>query len=699
MSAEDKSRNININAGNYNEQIKGNYINGDYIQINNFPPPRTGFPQNIPRSNTDKFVGRSNELIRLHQQLVRQGEATIAHIEGMGGIGKTELAIVYSLISLKYNNYPGGICWLRCREENIGLKIVEFARTKLNRNPPEDLELPGKVDWCWTNWQKGNTLIVLDDVTDYDSIRPYLPPQSSQFKILITTRLKLELANPLYLEVLSEEEALELLSELVGSEKVNQELATAKELCQRLGYLPLALQLVGRYVRKRRISLSEELRRLEKEVLAHPSTELPKKKSTWVVDIERGVAAAFELSWSELTEPAQELGCLLSLFALAPIPWSLVENSAGGQDSEELEDIRVELENLHLLQAGENHQLHQLIQEFFRDKQKRLANAEEQEANLCTAIAEIAREIPEALTLEDVNKFAPFISHLAETANLYQNSLSDENLIYPFVGLGTFYEGQGAYKQALPWREQSLSVAKARFGESHPNVALSLNNLGSLYDNQGRYTEAETLFLQALELHKKLLGESHPSVATSLSNLAHVYLSQGRYTEAEPLFLQVLELYKNLLGESHPLVATSLNNLATLYYRQERYEEAKPLYQQALELRKKLLGESHPSVATSLNNLATLYCDQGGYKKAEPLYQQALELDKKLLGESHPSVATSLSNLALLYYKQGRYEEAKPLFQRALKIAEAALGKNHPYTNLYRNNLQYNLDQIKNKEL
>jgi len=94
MSAEDKSRNININEGNYNELIKGHYTNGEYIQINNFSPPKTGFPQNIPRSNTDKFVGRSNELINLHQQLMRQGEAAIAHIEGMGGIGKTELAIV-----------------------------------------------------------------------------------------------------------------------------------------------------------------------------------------------------------------------------------------------------------------------------------------------------------------------------------------------------------------------------------------------------------------------------------------------------------------------------------------------------------------------------------------------------------------------------------------------------------------------------
>ncbi|MEM9272011.1 MAG: tetratricopeptide repeat protein [Cyanobacteria bacterium P01_F01_bin.143] len=687
MSSEDKSRDIDINQGNYNELIKGHYINGDYIEIKNFPPPITGFPQNIPRSSTDKFVGRNSELINLHQQLVRQGEATIAHIEGMGGIGKTELAIVYSLISLEHNNYPGGICWLRCREENIGLKIIEFTRIKLDLNPPKDFELPEKVGWCWERWREGDTLIVLDDVTDYGSIRPYLPPQSSQFKILITTRLKLELSNPLYLEVLSKKEALELLSELVGAEKVNQELAIAQELCLRLGYLPLALQLVGRYVKRRRISLSEELRRLEDKALAHSSTELPKNKSHWAPGIERGVAAAFELSWSELTEPAQELGCLLSLFALAPIPRSLVESSAGGRDPEDLENLRLELENLHLLPVGDNYQLHQLIQEFFRDKQERLANAEEQKADLCTAVAEVAKTIPQVFTLEDINYFARFIPHLAETASFYQNSLSDEDLIGPFVCLGSFYQDQGAYEQALVWREQSLSIAKKRFGESHLDVATSLNNLSSFHINQGRYEEAEPMYLQALGIGKKLLGESHPDVATSLNNLAVLYNAQGRYEEAEPLYLQALGIGKKLLGELHPDVATGFNNLAVLYIDQGRYEEAETLCLKALELRKKLLGESHPDVATSLNNLAEIHNAQGRYEEAEAFFLKALELRKELLGESNPYVATSLDNLAKLYAKQGRDEEAEPLCLQALELRKKLLGESHPDVATSLNNL------------
>jgi hypothetical protein len=172
----------------------------------------------------------------------------------MGGVGKTELAIQYSLLHLHLHTYPGGICWLRAREEDIGLQIIEFARINFDLQPPEDLDLPERVRWCWQHWHQGNTLVVVDDVKNYPHITPYLPPQSSQFKVLITTRLKLDLAGSLFLEVLQEDDALLLLTQLVGEEKVNQESIKAKELVQRLGYLPLALQLVGRYVKKRKIS-------------------------------------------------------------------------------------------------------------------------------------------------------------------------------------------------------------------------------------------------------------------------------------------------------------------------------------------------------------------------------------------------------------------------------------------------------------
>ncbi|NEP49614.1 MAG: tetratricopeptide repeat protein, partial [Moorea sp. SIO3C2] len=152
-------------------------------------------------------------------------------------------------------------------------------------------------------------------------------PNQPRFKIIITTR-KQSLAESfemLPLEVLSEAAALELLESLIGKERLNRQWEEAKKLCQWLGYLPLGLELVGRYLKKKKdLSLADMQQRLEKKHLEQRSLKEPAATMT----AQRGVAAAFELSWLELDqdEDAQELGCLLSLFALAPIPWYLVEN-------------------------------------------------------------------------------------------------------------------------------------------------------------------------------------------------------------------------------------------------------------------------------------------------------------------------------------------------------------------------------------
>ena len=678
-----------------NVQAGGNITTGDITQIfqiiNNLSdiPQPTGFPHNIPGSNTKKFVGREKELVLIHQHLEENNSAVIAAVEGMGGIGKTELATQYSLLHLQLNTYPGGICWLQARDQNIGLQIIQFCRTSLGLQPPDNVDLLEQVSWCWQRWQKGNTLVVVDDVQNYPAIQPFLPPQPSQFKVLITTRLKLDLSGSLSLQILSEMEALALLSELIGKDKLNQETAQAEELCQRLGRLPLALQLVGRYIKKRQISLAEMLKRLEAKGLGHPALIVDMNDPTWTLSITRGVEAAFELSWEVLSSAAQELGCLLSLFALAPIPWSLVESAAPEKDTEDLENARIELEQLHLLQSEDNYyQLHQLIREFLKKKHNNLASGQQQVSHFCQTMIDVAKTIPEQPIQEDIKKLKLNIPHLEEVAEHLVDVVSDENLIWPFVGLGRFYEGQGLYNLAEPWKEKCVLLLKQRLGDDHLDVATSFNNLAGLYEFQGRYSKAEPLYKQALALTQKLLGDDHPDVATSLNNLAGLYESQGIYSEAELLYKQALALRQKLLGDDHPDVATSFNNLAYLYYSQGKYSKAEPLYKQALALTQKLLGDNHPHVATSFNNLAALYRVQGRYREAEPLCKQALALRQKLLGDDHPHVANSLNNLAELYKSQGKYSEAQLLYQQALNILEQRLGVDNPNTITVRNNLE-----------
>ncbi len=677
-----------------------------------------------------EFVGREKELAHLHQLLQDNHQVAIAAIAGMGGVGKTELALQYALKQREF--YSGGICWCGVKSGDVGLQIVQFARIHLELNPLTDLDLVGQVAYCWQRWGEGEVLLVLDDVTIYKEIQPYLPPSSTRFKVLMTTRKHFGQISKLSLDVLQPQAALDLLRNLVGEERVNVETQVIASLPERLGYLPLGLELVGRYLaRKEDLSLTEMLQRLEKKKLKERSLSQPEDNMT----AQRGVQAAFELSWDELNDTDKQLACLLSLFAAAPIPWELVKSCLSNVDAEELEESRDDkLLNLHLLQRKQKgiYQLHRLLREFFQGKleappfQESCGNFKQAFVKVTIAIA---KYIPQTPTLKLITAVSPAMPHLAEVAKNFIQHISDEDLIWAFVAQGRFYRGQGLYTQAEPWFKQCLEVTKKRLGEKHPAVATSLNNLAGLYSDQGRYADAEPLYQQALQLMRHLLGEEHPYLAPSLNNLALLYSSQGRYADAEPLYQQALKMRRHLLGEEHPAVAVSLNNLALLHYYQGRYSEAEPLALRAIELDRQFLGEKYPDLATDIHNLALIYRAQGRYSEAEPLFLQALklkqlllpedhplladtiyalgymyriqgcytkaetfsikalELDKRLLGDNHPYVAQSLNNLAELYKSQGSYSQAEPLLQQALDIFERRLAVNHPHTITVRENL------------
>ncbi|MBC1195511.1 tetratricopeptide repeat protein, partial [Microcystis aeruginosa BLCCF158] len=617
----------------------------------------------------------------------------------MGGIGKTELARQFGWQEWREKAYPGGICWLNVATRqpvDIGTSILDFARLYLKLTLPDEVELEEKIRYCWQNWLAGNVLIIFDDVRDYQQIKDYLPPQEEKrFQVLITTRKEYLSATitTFRVEVLKEKDALDLLRSYLADDRIDTQIEAAKLLCQDLGYLPLALELVARLLKRRQDWKISKIRdKLAENGLDEPILD-KNPKFHGEMTAERGLKAAFNLSWEELNSApeAQILALYLSLFALAPFPKEMILDLFPDEDGDTVEEwLTDSLVHLSLVQdKGDGwHEIHPLLRRYFRDKLEASPHAEPAKRRYCEIMAKKSAEMPQNPTVEIVKEFKPFLPHLQASVKEYPQYIADEDLFWSYTGLARYYKGQGLYATAEPYYQACLTATRTHLGDNHPLVATSLNNLAELYRSQGRDTEAEPLYLQALDLLKQLLGDNHPLVASSLNNLANLYSSQGRYTEAEPLYLEALDLTKLLLGENHPHVATSLNNLALLYRSQGRYTEAEPLYLQALDLKKQLLGDNHPDVALSLNNLAGLYDSQGRYTEAEPLLVEALDLTKQLLGDNHPDVALSLNNLAELYRSQGRYTEAEPLYLQAINIATQVLGENHPNTATIRENLQ-----------
>ncbi|MEL6263575.1 MAG: tetratricopeptide repeat protein [Cyanobacteria bacterium J06626_6] len=656
------------------------------------PEPKaalTGEKNNVPDGGSENFVGREDTLEALHDQLSSADAVVITAINGMGGIGKTELAKQYA--GAYAADYLDGVCWLQVRNAEVASQIVSFAGAYLDLKIPEGLELAAQVAYCWSHWPgNGRVLVVYDDVPEYEKVKGWLPPESGRFQVLMTTRQQ-QLARkvkPFQIEVLSEGDALELLRQIVGGERTDAEVETAKAICEWVGYLPLGLELLGCYLEENpECSYGRLYQRLEeKRVTTRALRDIYDGMTA-----ERGVIDAFELSWESLSEKAQATACWLSLFALAQIPWTVAESTTAESEREALEYARGELVARSLLQraAPGIFQLHQLVREYFLVKLAQREDTDELKQTYCKLMVSLARQIPGIPTQVLLLRMTPLLPHISEAATHWQDWLSNENneLAWPSVAMGRFYDGQGAYAQAEPWYERCVAAARSRFGEDHLYVADSLGNLASLYRKQGRYTEAEPLYKDALSLRQKLQGENDPAMADSLSGLAILYDRQGRYAEAEPLYKDALSLSRQLQGEDHPDVAISLDNLAGFYVRQRRYAEAESLCRDALSLRQKRLGEDHPTMADTLNNLALLHEKQGRYTEAEPLYKDALSIKQKLLGKDHPDVAVSLNNLALLYDRQGRYAEAESLYQDALSIDKKSLGMAHPEVANSLNNL------------
>ena len=474
------------------------------------PKQLEGNPFKLPQRREGRPFGREEELEKLHELL--QSGKNVCVVSGMGGIGKTGLVREYANLPECTSLFTGGVYYIDVRDrENMAGEIIALTKWKFKADLPANLSTLQMVKACWQQWkyQTENVLLIFDDISSLNKdIESYLPPKDLvSLRVLMTSRETPDkrIAEKLELQVLSEAAAVDLLASIIGQERIDAEPKEAKLLCYELGYLPLALELVGYYLDDEDyqdlslLAMGDKLR----EKVKHPS--LSPEQVPGGIQAKRGLQAAFDLSWEELKPEAQYLACVLAAFAPSPIRWDLVikiYQQLQGElfNHDNLKDRWLKsLRKLHLVITVDKdiYNLHLLIHDYFYEQLKQHLNFSQIKQAFCDVFALVASNIDQSTNLETFNLIEP---HL---------------------------------KKMIAWCETKENI----------EFTGSLNGLALLYDSQGRYNDAEPLYLQSLDIKKRQLGNDYPDVATSLNNLALLYESQRKYLEAENLAQQALVIY------------------------------------------------------------------------------------------------------------------------------------------------------------
>ena len=430
---------------------------GSHVKIDNLNiagsksnPP---IPDNVPIASPN-FVGRVKELDDIHAKLQGGQGVSVCAVEGMGGLGKSELALQYAQ---RYRQEYAARYWFSLRGVGLAQAVVTLASRYLDL--PEVMQsqtVEAQAEWYWQNWTptEGKVLVIFDDVTDLASIPKQARPLADRFQILVTTRkrkLSSQFAD-IPLDAISEAEALELLRKLLGKVRVDREEIAAKAICEYLGCLPLGVELAGRYLQlDEDLSLSDYQQRL---TIADESLDL---QETEEINAARGVIAAFELSWQELSAGTAKVAMLLGLFAPADIAWGLVEEvTAQLIDEGDLHEGRKQLNNLYLIKAIDQERtrfaLHPLVREFFRYKLVISDSITKQNIYyLVLGIIKYDVVLAKSLVVSELEKFNPFFDNSIKSID-YARLIGESRR--------SWYEGFGGLTQIIGTTRPDGSLPK-----------------------------------------------------------------------------------------------------------------------------------------------------------------------------------------------------------------------------------------------
>jgi hypothetical protein len=551
---------------------------------------------NVPARNPG-FTGRDGLLAAVREQLLAGEKTVVQALRGMGGVGKTQLAVEYAH---RFADSYDLAWWVNAEQAGlIGDQFAALGAALGCVQTAARIEVVRAVVLGELR-ERGRWLLVFDNAEDPADVKGWLPGGGGH--VLITSRERgwAEIAAPVEVDVLARAESVALLQdrvhELTG--------ADADRLAAALGDLPLATAQAAGFMAETGTGAGEYLGLLRTRAGQLLAQAIPGSYP-------RSLVAVTQLIADRLAgeDPAAaELASVCAFLAPEPIPGELFTDSAAdlpGELAARAADPLAWRQTLaHLARqslARIDHRglvMHRLTQAILRD---RLTPDQAAAARTSTEAILAASDPGDPANPVTWPRWARLMPHLL-AADLA--ATDNPGLRWMACDAGWYLLARGDTRAGHDLASDLRQQWRDRLGADHEQVLAIAHDLAKALKDMGRYAEARDLDQDTLDRQRRILGEDHINTLMYAHSLAMDLADLGEAQAARDLDQDTLDRRRRILGEDHPDTLMSAHDLAGDLALLGEMQAARDLDQDTLDRYRRVLGQDHPSTLTSANNLA-----------------------------------------------------------------------------------------------